>query len=182
VTIPTHRAENSALGKYSCGRLAIVKTPNQRHHGVVVDTALDSQRSLAHRREETLGLEYFRDATFEAETYEPGSREDRGIAVPAVDLRQARVYIPSQWHDVEIRSRGSQSDGTPWARRPDSGPLGQAVEREVPRRDERVPWILSLWDDRQNETRSERCRNVFYRMDGEVRAAIEQRLLDLLYK
>ena len=65
---------------------------------------------------------------------------------------------------------------------PTRAPLGSIVQRQPRRAAEGVARILALGNGRQQQARGQHGRHVLEAVHGQVRAAIEQRLLDLLHE
>ena len=169
-----------ALGLDAGARRGIVERREQGMDAGIVGATLDADRALAHGRQRPVRLEPRADAVFKTEALEAGDGEKNGVEVAGVEPGEARVDVAAQHGDLEP-AETRRATGT--------GGAGSRCRRALPRV---APPASRAGSTRRRRADprargSRRCaapaeadRHVLHRVHGDVDAAFEQPLLELL--
>ena len=145
----------------------------------VVGAALQADRPLPHRRQHPRRVENLRDAVREAEPHQPGFREDDRVEVLLVELPQPRLDVAAQVDELQVGPAVEHLRPAAQAARADRRAFGQVVEPRGASRDTNASPV----GPRGGTATSSSCGSgivgqVFEAVNGDVRAAVEQRVLD----
>src|SRR5262245_6880585 len=144
--------------------------------------AFDAERALAGRRQAVLRVEARADALAQAEPDQSGDRQDHGVVLAAVELGEARLDVATQQLRLQVWMALEYLRRTPQAGSSYHRSFRHFPERRKLRGDKRVSWILALEDGGDAEARRQLGRQVLHRVHRELRAAVGQRVLQLLHE
>ena len=89
------------LAKHGAAGNRVVEAPEQRGNGRAF-TGFDGERALPDRWNKSARVQALRYAVPEAESSEPGLRENDGVEVAVVDATQTRVDVSAKRLDAQI--------------------------------------------------------------------------------
>ena len=168
----------SARDGVAVGR--VIQRRDERSNGNVTHAAFDADGTLADGRQQYFRCQFGADALAQPKALEAGTGENDGIELAAIELGEARIDVTAQAHDLKLRVERTQLTGAAQAGGADARALRQGVERIELVRDKGIARILAFADHRDMQARRASDGHVLKGMHGDVRAAVEQRLLQLL--
>ena len=153
---------------------------DERVGAIVVAPRFDSDGTLADRRQKLVDAENARRLVGEAEAFQAGERQQRGIGFAVGELAQARLDIAAHHLDLEV---GPQPQHHGLA--PQRGGADHRTRRQIGKRgrllaDEDIARVLARQERRQPGGVRQEGRHVLGGMHREVDVAREQSFLDLL--
>src|SRR5579863_668617 len=174
-----HFGEEGALGSNGEHRLAIYKAVEKLEIVLAQLKILDAQNSLAHGRKHSLRRQDFRDARRKTKAVQTGLCEDDGIALPRIELAEARIHVASHFDNLEIRANGAQLRSAAQAARGNARAAWKRRKRLAVSRDQRVARIVAAKNRQYAASIGKLSGNILHAVNGDVGAARKQRLLEL---
>jgi len=139
-----------------------------------------SDRGLADRRQEALDVERHAGAMGEAETVQPGDRQQRRVDRAAFSLTQSRLDAAAQQFDLQVRPQSARLRLATQRGGPKTRAMRQSRERIGEGRDQRVARVLADEKAAKNHSVGQKRRQVLGRVHGRVDPPFEKGGVDLL--
>jgi hypothetical protein len=164
--------DTGALGLDTAAGLGVI---GRFHQVLVTGPHLERDGALTRLGDELADVEAKADLLSDTEPVETGSRQDNRIEAALSHLAKACVHVPAQWFDGQFGLEGEELGLPTHGSRPDSHAGAQRVGAA-----EGVARIIAGQVGADGEVVRECGRHVLRRVNGEVDATGEERLLDLL--
>src|SRR5439155_6362358 len=124
--VPPDRSEEGPLGRDGRGRRRAVDGREQGPRRSVVRPALESERALAHGREELVDGERTRRRLCDAEPREARRGEHQRLDLARTPLPEAGIDVAAEEHDREVRAAGQELRPPARTRRADARSVREA--------------------------------------------------------
>ena len=174
-----HRQEGALAGERR-GGVAIVDGVEQRARARVVGARLERDDPLPDRGQEFVGRQNRGGGVGAFQPLQSGERQQGGVDLAGVELAQARLHVAAKVHHREIGTQPLDQRLPAQRRGADDRAMRKLVQRAALAADEGIARILARQHRHDRKPRRQHGRHVLGRMHGEVDAAGEQRVLDLL--
>jgi hypothetical protein len=155
--------------------------PAQDAQALIVAAGLQGQRALTDGGEHDLRGEALGDPVCEAEAIQAGAGEHGGVDHPLGHLAQARVHVPAQHLQHQIRSGPPELADPAQAGRAHPCARRQSVQAGAGPAHQGVAGVGARRDGHQHQPIGQRRRHVLEAVHGQVHPALGQRPLDLLH-
>ena len=174
--------QKAALGIHANAGGAVFQARQQDEQIIIVLSAFNAQRALAHGGQKALRVQRRHVRGAESQPVEPGGGQDDGVVVAVPQFAQPRVHIAAQAGNTEVRPQGQQLGLAPQAAGAHMRALRQGVHIGVIEGKETVGAGLARRHAAQDQPFGQNHGHILDAVHGQVRPPVQQGLFDFLHE